>query len=63
MATPTNIEDAKRRAENSVIAWMITLEAARERGDSARMQQALQQLRRRGVIVKFDRTKREARDA
>jgi hypothetical protein len=63
MATQSKIDAAKRDAADSVTAWLLTLEAARARGDEARVKQALEQLRRKGVTLRFNEPNHEAINA
>ena len=53
MPTTCN-QKTPRRPEDSPVAWFVVLEDARNRGDVAAEQRALNELRRLGVTVAFE---------
>lgn len=55
MVASSNVVAAK--AKDSPTAWFVTLEEARRREDHEAAAQAIRQLRRLGVEVRFVRTK------
>lgn len=54
-AMDSDIENARRQAAVSPLAWFIVLERARETRDYERAAEAIRQLRKLGVTVKFHR--------
>ena len=49
----SDIEKARREAEESPVAWFCVLHQARASGDFERAAQAVRELRRLGVDVKY----------
>ncbi|HUT58340.1 MAG TPA: hypothetical protein VNA25_10875 [Phycisphaerae bacterium] len=56
------IENARREAENSPVAWFVMLWRARTTGDLGHAAQAVRELKRLGVTVKFHRRPKGAGD-
>lgn len=54
---------AAERVVDSPTAWFAVLESARQRGDHERAAEAIRQLRRLGVTVKFGKPKLSGGDA
>lgn len=49
------IEKARREAGNSPVGWFVMLEQARKADDFESAAQAVRELKRLGVTVRFDR--------
>ena len=56
------VDKSLREAEQSVAAWLLTLELARQRQDYEHAAEAIRELRKRGVDVHY-RSGKAVRDA
>jgi hypothetical protein len=54
---------AQSDAEDSVAAWLLTLELARLRGDFSKAADAQRELARRGVIVRYTNPPQQRQEA
>jgi len=60
MQTTDEIDKARREAAESPTAWFVVLERARDTNDFERAAEALRQLKRLGVTVRFHRRLKKA---
>jgi hypothetical protein len=57
------LNEARKKAEQSAVAWFVVLDRARESGDFARAAEAKRQLERLGVDVRYRPAGKAVRDA
>lgn len=55
--TKQDCKEARRAAENSILAWLVELELARSKSDFQRAATAQRELERRGVRVTYRKMK------
>jgi hypothetical protein len=51
MATVREIQEARRKAADSPVAWFVMLQSAIDRGDTEGERQARSELKRLGVVI------------